>query len=113
LYGPTEDTVYSTYSDIRPGDRVTIGRPMTNRRAYILDRQMRPVPVGVTGELYLAGEGLARGYFGRPDLTAERFVSGAEAGEERMYRTGDLCRRLPDGRIFYLGRADHQVKIRG
>jgi pimeloyl-ACP methyl ester carboxylesterase len=113
LYGPTEDTVYSTCSNVRRGERITIGRPMTNRRAYILDRHRRPVPVGVTGELYVAGEGLARGYFGRPDLTAERFVSGSEAGEERMYRTGDLCRWLPDGRIFYLGRADHQVKVRG
>ncbi len=115
LYGPTEDTTYSTYTLVRRGTTVTIGRPLTNSQAYILDTNLRPVPIGVPGELYLAGEGLARGYYGRPDLTGERFVLNrfSNAPSARMYRTGDLCRYLPNGEIDYLGRIDHQVKLRG
>ncbi len=115
LYGPTEDTTYSTFTLVCHGTPVTIGRPIANSQAYILDVQLNPSPIGVPGELYLAGDGLARGYYGRPDLTSERFVANpfsATAGA-RMYRTGDLARFLPDGNIDYLGRMDHQVKLRG
>ncbi|MDG4798020.1 amino acid adenylation domain-containing protein [Micromonospora sp. WMMD1082] len=114
-YGPTEATVYATMADI-PADptEVTIGRPLPNVRAYLLDAARRPVPVGLPGELYLAGTGLAVGYRGRDDLTAERFVPDpfGPAGA-RLYRTGDRCRWRPDGRIEFLGRVDDQVKIRG
>ena len=115
LYGPTEDTTYSTYTLVPSGARVTIGRPIANSQAYILDAERKPVPIGVPGELYLAGAGLARGYYGRADLTSERFVANPFANDltARMYRTGDLARFLPDGDIDYLGRIDHQVKLRG
>ena len=115
LYGPTEATTYSTYTLVPRGVPVTIGRPITNTQAYVLDTHRNLVPRGVLGELYLAGEGLARGYYGRPDLTDERFVANPFAGQPgaRMYRTGDLCRWLPDKSIQYLGRLDHQIKLRG
>ena len=115
LYGPTETTTYSTYTLVPRGNPVTIGRPIANTQCYILDASRNPVPTGVKGELYLAGGGLARGYFGRPELTNERFVPNpfSEERGSRMYRTGDLCRWLPDGNIQYLGRIDHQVKLRG
>jgi amino acid adenylation domain-containing protein len=115
LYGPTEDTTYSTYTQVARSSPVTIGRPIANSQAYIVDAHLNPVPIGVPGELYLAGEGLARGYYGRPDLTAERFVRNPFSREAaaRMYRTGDRCRYLPNGEIEYLGRIDHQVKLRG
>jgi amino acid adenylation domain-containing protein len=115
LYGPTEDTTYSTFTLVPRGVPVTIGRPIANTQAYVLDSRRHPVPVGVPGELYLAGEGLARGYYGRPDLTADRFVPNPFSSDEtaRMYRTGDLCRWLPDGILAYMGRIDHQVKLRG
>ena len=115
LYGPTEDTTYSTYTLVPRGGEVTIGKPLPNTQAYILDKHYHPLPIGVPGELYLAGDGLARGYFGREDLTQERFVANPfehQAGA-RMYRTGDLARFLPDGNIQYLGRIDNQVKVRG
>ncbi|KXK61575.1 hypothetical protein AWW66_12990 [Micromonospora rosaria] len=114
-YGPTEATIYATMAEI-PADptEVTIGGPLANTRAYLLDDDLRPVPVGVPGELCLAGAGLAAGYLGRDDLTAERFVPDPYGGPgERLYRTGDRCRWRPDGRIEFLGRADDQVKIRG
>ncbi|HEU4884735.1 MAG TPA: amino acid adenylation domain-containing protein, partial [Longimicrobium sp.] len=117
LYGPTEDTSYSTYSLVeRGGEQVLIGTPLSNSQAYVLDGQLQPVPVGVAGELYLAGDGLARGYANRPAMTAERFVPcpfGAPGG--RMYRTMDLVRRRADadGELEYLGRTDFQVKVRG
>ena len=114
LYGPTEDTTYSTYTLTRADQPVTIGRPLPNSQAYVLDPHGNPQPVGAPGELYLAGAGLARGYFGRPDLTAERFVANPfSEPPSRMYRTGDLCRWLPTGELEYLGRLDHQVKLRG
>jgi amino acid adenylation domain-containing protein len=115
LYGPTEDTTYSTYTLVPRGGQVTIGRPLPNTQVYILDEKGQPVPIGVPGELHLAGEGLARGYFGREDLTKQRFVPNPFANEPgaRMYRTGDLARFQADGSIQYLGRIDNQVKVRG
>src|SRR5207245_5925148 len=95
--------------------RSVIGRPIPDLRLHLLDARMEPVPIGVPGEIYVGGAGLARGYLGRPDLTAERFVPdpfGDVAGA-RLYRSGDRTRRLPDGDIEYLGRVDDQVKIRG
>jgi amino acid adenylation domain-containing protein len=113
VYGPTETTVYSTGSQRRAGGRPTIGRPLPNERAYILDTHLRPVPVGVRGELFIGGEKLARGYLNRPELTAERFIASPFEPGERLYRTGDGARFMPDGTIEFLGRLDHQVKIRG
>ncbi|MEO6194959.1 MAG: condensation domain-containing protein, partial [Thermoanaerobaculia bacterium] len=115
VYGPTEDTVYSAFSRLEPGRPVLIGVPVTGTRVHLLDARGELVPAGVPGEMFLAGEGLSRGYLGRPGLTAERFVPdpfGREPGA-RLYRTGDLARRLPDGTLDYLGRIDHQVKVRG
>ncbi len=114
-YGPTEATVYATMADI-PADPVdvTIGTALPNVRAYILDAAGLPAPVGLPGELHLAGAGLALGYLGHDDLTAQRFVPDPYGPVgERMYRTGDRCRWRPDGHIEFLGRTDHQVKIRG
>ncbi len=116
LYGPSEDTTYSTGGPVPPGERVpSIGRPVANARVYLLDRRGGPVPVGVPGELWIGGAGLARGYLGRPDLTAERFRPDPLSGRpgERLYRTGDLACWRAGGEIDFLGRVDHQVKIRG
>ena len=112
LYGPTEAAVDATFwrCERQPGGPVLIGRPIANMRAHVLDPARQPLPALVTGELYLAGTGLADGYLGRPELTAEAFV---DVDGERMYRTGDLVRRLPGGELEFLGRTDDQVKIRG
>jgi amino acid adenylation domain-containing protein len=116
LYGPTETTIWSTGYLVRDGNQpVLIGRPVANTQCYILDENHHPVPIGVVGEMYIGGDGLARGYHGRPELTAEKFLPDpfrAQAGA-RMYRTGDLARYRADGNIECLGRTDHQVKIRG
>ncbi|WP_127490417.1 non-ribosomal peptide synthetase, partial [Paenibacillus ehimensis] len=117
IYGPTEATIYATkYSTGRETAElagVPIGRPLCNVQAWIMDAASRLMPVGVAGELCIAGEGVARGYLNRPELTEEKFVPNPFAPGKRMYRTGDLVRWMPDGNIEYLGRIDHQVKIRG
>ncbi len=113
LYGPSEDTTYSTAALTTPGSKPLIGRPITNSQAYVLDSQLRPLPIGIPGELYLGGAGLARGYYHRPALTAENFIPHPGIAGDRLYRTGDLVQILPDGQLDYLGRLDNQVKIRG
>jgi amino acid adenylation domain-containing protein len=117
LYGPSEDTTYSTSSWIQKDASHTppIGCPIHNTQAYLLDRNLQPVPVGVPGMLYLGGAGLARGYFNQPELTADKFIPNPYANlpGKRLYKTGDLARYLPNGEIEYIGRIDNQVKIRG
>ena len=117
LYGPTEDTVYATMAVLNEAgeEDPVIGLPLSGKDAWVMDRQMRLQPLGVPGELYLGGHGLATGYWRKPDLTAQRFVPhpfGKEAGE-RLYRTGDLVRRDATGAIHFIGRIDHQVKVNG
>jgi amino acid adenylation domain-containing protein len=116
FYGPTEATVWSTAHRVSPGaGSVPLGRPLANTRAYVLDPRLQPVPIGIPDELYIGGPGVTRGYLNRPELTAERFIPdpfGDEPGA-RLYKTGDLARYLPDGNIEFLGRLDHQVKVRG
>ena len=113
MYGPTETTIWSTTTRITPDEQVTIGKPIDNTDVYILDEKLNPVPIGSVGELYIGGEGLAKGYLNREQLTAEKFIANPFRPNSRLYRTGDLGRFLPDGRIACLGRTDHQVKIRG
>ena len=116
LYGPTEATIWSTAARCHEGaGRPSIGRPVGNTASYVLDASLEPAPVGVPGELYVGGVGVARGYLGRMELTAERFVPDALSGAQgaRLYRTGDRARWLPTGELEFLGRADEQVKVRG
>ncbi|MCP4213508.1 MAG: amino acid adenylation domain-containing protein, partial [bacterium] len=117
MYGITETTVHNTYKEIGPIELETgnsnIGKPIPTLRAYILDRYSALVPIGVTGELHIAGVGVARGYLNKPDLTAEKFIDNPYIPGERLYRSGDLARILPCGDMIYEGRIDHQVKIRG
>jgi len=114
MYGPTETTVWSTLHRVASADaRVPIGRPIANTQVFVLDANRQPTPPGVAGELYIGGDGVARGYLRRDELTRERFVSSPFAPDARLYRTGDLARWLPEGRLEWLGRIDHQVKVRG
>ena len=118
LYGPTETAVDATWWNCRRGDvrsLIPIGRPISNVQTYILDPSGEPVAPGVPGELCIGGAGLARGYLNAPGLTAERFVANpfSQVAGARLYRTGDRCRWLADGVIEFLGRLDHQVKVRG
>lgn len=116
MYGPTETTIWSTVEKIeKKGGPVYIGRPIANTRVYILDRQGQPVPIGAEGELYIGGDGLARGYFKKDALTREKFVPNPFVSEAnaRVYKTGDMARFHADGRLEHLGRLDNQVKIRG
>jgi amino acid adenylation domain-containing protein len=115
LYGPTETTVWSTACRVLPGRPITIGRPIANTQVYLLDRHFQPVPAGVTGELCIGGDGLARGYLNRPELNEAKFIADSFSSDPgaRLYRTGDLARYRHDGQIEFLGRSDHQVKVRG
>lgn len=116
MYGPTESTIWSTISQITAKENlISIGRPIANTQVYLLDSHLNPVPIGLPGELYIGGAGLARGYFNRPELTQQRFIANpfAKDANTKIYKTGDLARWLPDGQIECLGRIDHQVKLRG
>lgn len=119
VYGPTENTTFSSYYRVEELPEsvlsIPIGRPITNTQIYLLDADLQPVPIGVVGELYIGGDGLAREYLNHPELTAKRFIPNpfGSQSEARLYQTGDLARFLPDGNIEFLGRIDHQVKIRG
>jgi len=119
IYGPTENTIFSTWHEVREmredETNVPIGRPLPNTQAYVLNDDQCLVPIGVPGELYLGGDGLARDYRGQPELTAEKFIPNpfSASGGERLYKTGDVCRYRPDGNIEFLGRIDRQVKMRG
>lgn len=116
MYGPTETTVWSTCYFCRDGNApISIGRPIANTTVYILDKHLQPVPVGMPGELHIGGEGVTRGYWNRPELTAERFIADPFSKDQnaRLYKTGDLARYRPDGNLEYLNRLDNQVKVRG
>ncbi|WP_345516430.1 amino acid adenylation domain-containing protein, partial [Phytohabitans houttuyneae] len=114
MYGPTETTIWSTCQPLEHGGPILLGTPIANTQVYVLDAHLKPVPAGVAGELFIGGDGVARGYRGRAGLTAERFVADPFAGGgARLYRTGDLVKWSGDGRLVFLGRIDHQVKIRG
>jgi acyl-coenzyme A synthetase/AMP-(fatty) acid ligase/acyl carrier protein len=115
MYGPTETTIWSSVDTVVAGQPITIGRPIANTQLYILDAERELAPQGAPGELWIAGDGVARGYHNRDDLTASRFAEDPFAKQPgaRMYRTGDLVRHLDDGRIEFIGRVDHQVKLRG
>ncbi len=113
MYGPTETTIWSSISKIISDDDITIGQPIGNTQFYIVDEHLNPVPDGLTGELCIGGDGLAKGYFNHPDLTHEKFVSSPFSIDAKIYRTGDSAKYLTDGRVVCLGRIDNQVKLRG
>ena len=116
MYGPTETTIWSSVARIESGEGpVFLGHPIANTQFYVLDKNLQPLPIGVSGELHIGGDGVARGYFHKPELTAEKFIADPFSSEaaSKLYRTGDLVRRLVDGSIEFLGRIDHQVKVRG
>ena len=113
MYGPTETTIWSTAADVRRGEPVSIGRPIANTVVRLLDSYGQLVPIGAPGLLHIGGAGVARGYLNRPDLTQERFRADPFVGDARLYHTGDVARYSDDGTLWYLGRADDQVKISG
>ncbi|MCP1186776.1 non-ribosomal peptide synthetase [Paenibacillus sp. 1781tsa1] len=113
MYGPTETTVYATVKEIQLGERISIGKPTPNTRLYIMNEQRQMLPAGVQGELFISGAGVAQGYWNRPDLNQQKFISDPYVPGAKMYATGDLARWLPNGDVEYLGRLDDQVKIRG
>jgi amino acid adenylation domain-containing protein len=115
MYGPTETTIWSAVYPVVRGERVLLGRPIANTQFYVVDARLQLLPVGVPGELLIGGDGVARGYWNRPELTAAKFIPDCfgSRGDSRLYRTGDLVRYLPDGNLEFLGRIDQQVKIRG
>jgi amino acid adenylation domain-containing protein len=117
LYGPSEDTTYSTVYKLSPEEEyqtsVSIGKPLSNTKVYILDKNLELLPVGIAGKLYISGEGLSKGYLNRPELTAEKFIPNPFSEGSLMYDTGDMAKWLPDGNIDFLGRKDYQVKLRG
>lgn len=115
VYGPTETTIWSTMTRVEKNMPVSIGKPIANTQVYILDNVLNPVPIGIPGELYIGGDGLARGYLGQPELTSEKFIKNPfiEDNNARIYKTGDLVKYMIDGNIEYAGRKDNQVKIRG
>ena len=114
-YGPTETTVWATVAKLDSKSTITIGKPIANTTVYLLDPHLNPVPIGVPGELHIGGDGLAKGYLNQPELTAEKFIPNpfSKSKSSRIYKSGDLARYLPDGNIEFLGRLDHQIKIRG
>jgi acyl-coenzyme A synthetase/AMP-(fatty) acid ligase len=113
MYGPTETTIWSATQRVHGQKSVPLGAPIANTRLYVLDARQQPLPLGVPGELYIAGAGVVRGYLGRAELTAQRFSPDPFVPGERMYRTGDRVRRSAAGELEFLGRTDHQVKVRG
>ena len=113
VYGPTETTVWSTIKDLTDSKDITIGVPIANTNAFIIDKFHNPLPIGIVGELCIGGDGLARGYIKNSILTEEKFIIAPFSNGERVYRTGDLAKWLPNGEIKYVGRTDHQVKLRG
>ena len=115
LYGPTEAAIDVTFWKCALGEKVNIpiGRPIANTQIYVLDTEQQPVPIGVSGEIYIGGAGVARGYLNRPELTAQKFIADPFSSEGRLYRTGDLARYRPDGNLEFIGRVDNQVKLRG
>ena len=112
-YGPSETTVFSTFTDVTNKKEINIGVPLANTQIYILDQNLKAVPIGVAGEMYIAGDGVGKGYLNREDLTAERYIKNPFVENSVMYKTGDICKYNESGEIYYLGRADNQVKVRG
>lgn len=113
VFGPTETTIWSLLEHIKAKENITIGNPIGNTQVYIIDKNLQPTPVGIAGELCIAGDGLARGYLNKPELTAEKFIDNPFNNGTKLYRTGDLARWLSDGRVDFIGRIDNQVKIHG
>ncbi|MBF0453054.1 MAG: amino acid adenylation domain-containing protein, partial [Candidatus Magnetomorum sp.] len=113
MFGPTETTIWSTIDQVQKDQKITIGHPIDNTQTYILDTHLNPVPIGVSGMLYIGGDGVSKGYLNQPELTQEKFIPNPFVPEKTIYNTGDLAKYLPDGKIEHLGRVDHQAKIRG
>lgn len=112
-YGPSETTVFSTFTDVTYHEKITIGKPLSNTQTYILDKNLNPCPIGVSGELYISGDGVGNGYFNNIDLTEKSYISNPFIKNSVMYKVGDLCKWLDNGEILCLGRKDNQIKIRG